>query len=183
MTDIEKIRLKISDQTAPYHFTDAELQSFLDDEGSVGLASAAARYCKSCNYDMVVISGILEQQKLYKHLGFLPFGPVVGKGRASFQPMYSFVRDYEYAPEVGSLEELRYYKNFVPLYMASLTTRDAWGNPLHYKAEGSRFWIGSGGSDGQFAGFDQEGAYTDWQGKDIILSGDTLVYGPRMAEQ
>jgi hypothetical protein len=95
----------------------------------------------------------------------------------------SFVGDYEYAPEVGSLEELRYYKNFVPLYMASLPTRDAWGNPLHYKAEGSRFWIGSGGSDGQFAGFDQEGDYTDWQDKDIILSGDSLVYGPRMAEQ
>ena len=42
MTDIEKIRLKIGDKTAPYHFTDAELQSFLTDEGSVSLASAAA---------------------------------------------------------------------------------------------------------------------------------------------
>lgn len=46
MTDIEKIRLKIGDTTVPYHFSDADsdaiLQSFLDDEGSVGLASAAA---------------------------------------------------------------------------------------------------------------------------------------------
>ena len=42
MTDIEKIRLKIGDKTVPYHFTDTELQSFLTDEGSVSLASAAA---------------------------------------------------------------------------------------------------------------------------------------------
>ncbi|MCJ7669572.1 MAG: hypothetical protein MUO61_03525 [Dehalococcoidia bacterium] len=42
MTDIEKIRLNISDKTVPYQFSDAELQSFLDDEGSVKLASAAA---------------------------------------------------------------------------------------------------------------------------------------------
>ena len=42
MTDIEKIRLQIGDKTAPYQFTDAELQSFLDDEGTVKLASAAA---------------------------------------------------------------------------------------------------------------------------------------------
>jgi len=42
MTDIEKIRLKISDKTVPYQFSDAELQSFLDDEGSVDLATAAA---------------------------------------------------------------------------------------------------------------------------------------------
>ena len=42
MTDIEKIRLKINDKTEPYHFTDIELQSFLTDEGSVGLASATA---------------------------------------------------------------------------------------------------------------------------------------------
>ena len=42
MTDIEKIRLKIGDTAAVEQFTDAELQSFLDDEGSVRLASAAA---------------------------------------------------------------------------------------------------------------------------------------------
>ena len=42
MTDLEKIRLKIGDKTVPYHFSDVELQSFLDDEGSVILAAAAA---------------------------------------------------------------------------------------------------------------------------------------------
>jgi len=42
MTDLEKIRLKINDKTVPYHFTDVELQAFLDDEGSVNMAAAAA---------------------------------------------------------------------------------------------------------------------------------------------
>jgi len=42
MTDIGKIRLKIGDTAAVEQFTDAELQLFLDDEGSVRLASAAA---------------------------------------------------------------------------------------------------------------------------------------------
>lgn len=42
MTDIEKIRLKIGDRTEPYQFENADLQSFLTDEGSVNLASAAA---------------------------------------------------------------------------------------------------------------------------------------------
>jgi len=42
-TDIGKIRLTISDKDAlDYYFTDEELQSFLDTEGSVNLASAAA---------------------------------------------------------------------------------------------------------------------------------------------
>ncbi|HEX4644234.1 MAG TPA: GNAT family N-acetyltransferase, partial [Verrucomicrobiae bacterium] len=38
-------------------------------------------------YDMAVISGTLRQQKLYHHLGFIPFGPVVGTAGAEFQPM------------------------------------------------------------------------------------------------
>lgn len=42
-TDIGKIRLTISDNDATsYHFEDAELQAFLDTEGTVNLASAAA---------------------------------------------------------------------------------------------------------------------------------------------
>ena len=39
-------------------------------------------------YDLVLISGILSQQKLYRSLGFVPFGPVVGEP-VKFQPMYS----------------------------------------------------------------------------------------------
>lgn len=68
MTDIEKIRLKIGDKTAPYHFTDAELQSFLTDEGSVGLASAAALEAWAAAYapnaDSESIGGYAYTQKI-----------------------------------------------------------------------------------------------------------------------
>jgi len=60
MTDIEKIRLIIGDNNpADYHFTEAELQFFLDDEGSVNLASAkaleawAADYAKNPNTEKI----------------------------------------------------------------------------------------------------------------------------------
>lgn len=39
-------------------------------------------------YDIAVISGTTRQIRLYKHLGFRPFGPVVGKQDALYQPMY-----------------------------------------------------------------------------------------------
>ncbi|MCX6922053.1 MAG: GNAT family N-acetyltransferase, partial [Verrucomicrobia bacterium] len=39
-------------------------------------------------YELGVISGTPRQFKLYQHLGFVPFGPVVGSGEAQFQPMY-----------------------------------------------------------------------------------------------
>ena len=36
---------------------------------------------------IAVISGIVQQQKLYAHLGFEPFGPLIGTPEAQFQPM------------------------------------------------------------------------------------------------
>src|SRR3954464_4371843 len=40
------------------------------------------------SYDLAIISGTPRQFKLYQHLGFIPFGPMVGTGEAQFQPMY-----------------------------------------------------------------------------------------------
>lgn len=39
-------------------------------------------------HDIAVISGTTRQTRLYKHLGFKPFGPLVGKQDALYQPMY-----------------------------------------------------------------------------------------------
>ena len=39
-------------------------------------------------YDLALISGTTRQAKLYRHIGFEPFGPLVGTGDAVFQPMY-----------------------------------------------------------------------------------------------
>ena len=53
-----------------------------------GLLSLLASQCVEKGYDLAVISGNLSQLKLYRGLGFVPFGPVVGTPEAAFQPMY-----------------------------------------------------------------------------------------------
>jgi hypothetical protein len=52
------------------------------------LLDAAAIEGMRRGWDLAVISGTTRQQRLYKHLGFLPFGPLVGAPGAQFQPMY-----------------------------------------------------------------------------------------------
>jgi aspartate aminotransferase-like enzyme len=46
-------------------------------------------------YDLAIISGTTRQFKLYQHLGFVPFGPLVGTGDARFQPMYITLETFE----------------------------------------------------------------------------------------
>ncbi len=51
-------------------------------------------------YDLAVISGTTRQTKLYRHLGFTPFGPLLGAADAQFQPMYITLEIFEnYAEE------------------------------------------------------------------------------------
>lgn len=40
-------------------------------------------------YDMAVISGTTRQMRLYEHMGFTAFGPLVGAPGAEYQPMYA----------------------------------------------------------------------------------------------
>ncbi|MCE5186385.1 MAG: aminotransferase class V-fold PLP-dependent enzyme [Planctomycetaceae bacterium] len=53
-----------------------------------GLIARTVKYCIDQGYDTAVISGILQQVRLYRHLGFVPFGPIVGNNGVRFQPMY-----------------------------------------------------------------------------------------------
>ena len=46
-------------------------------------------------YDLAIISGTTRQFKLYHHLGFVPFGPLVGTGEAQFQPMFITLETFE----------------------------------------------------------------------------------------
>lgn len=48
----------------------------------------AAEHCLVQGYDLAVISGTTRQIRLYRHVGFEPFGPLVGKEGAQFQPMF-----------------------------------------------------------------------------------------------
>jgi aspartate aminotransferase-like enzyme/GNAT superfamily N-acetyltransferase len=48
----------------------------------------AVRHCLLEGFDLAVISGTTRQLKLYRHVGFIPFGPLVGTEGAQYQPMY-----------------------------------------------------------------------------------------------
>jgi len=94
----------------------------------------------------------------------------------------TFITDKGYAPKVTELDQLKTYEDFIPRYIKdekSLPLEDAWGNYLYYKAEGSNYWLGSAGSDGEFRGFAQKGSYTEMEGKDVILSNDRFIYFPQ----
>jgi aspartate aminotransferase-like enzyme/GNAT superfamily N-acetyltransferase len=53
-----------------------------------GLIRELSRHCIARGFDAVVISGTVRQLKLYRHLGFVAFGPLVGTAEAQYQPMY-----------------------------------------------------------------------------------------------
>jgi len=53
-----------------------------------GLMRLLVEHGRRQGHDLAVISGTLRQLKLYRHLGFTPFGPEVGAPEARFQPMY-----------------------------------------------------------------------------------------------
>lgn len=52
-----------------------------------GLLNGVWRHAAGLGHDVAIISGIVQQQKLYTHLGFEPFGPLIGTPDAQFQPM------------------------------------------------------------------------------------------------
>ncbi|HXT39574.1 MAG TPA: GNAT family N-acetyltransferase [Candidatus Angelobacter sp.] len=59
-----------------------------------GLLKLLLDYGLSQHYNLAVISGTVRQQKLYKHLGFVPFGPLVGSQDAQYQPMYLTLEEF-----------------------------------------------------------------------------------------
>jgi aspartate aminotransferase-like enzyme len=52
-----------------------------------GLMRLVVEHGRSLGFNFAVISGTVRQLKLYRHLGFTPFGPLVGPPEARFQPM------------------------------------------------------------------------------------------------
>lgn len=59
-----------------------------------GLIALLAQHAIDRGHDLAVISGTVRQIKLYKFLGFVPFGPVVGSEEAQYQPMYLTLEAY-----------------------------------------------------------------------------------------
>jgi len=62
---------------------------------SQGLIAQLVRHAMDCGRDLFVISGTIRQIKLYKYLGFIPFGPLVGSEDAQYQPMYATIDAYQ----------------------------------------------------------------------------------------
>lgn len=60
-----------------------------------GLLRLLGEVSRQKGYELGIISGTLNQLKLYEHLGFVLFGPIVGKGDALFQPMYITMEMFE----------------------------------------------------------------------------------------
>jgi hypothetical protein len=60
----------------------------------MGMRNQLWDYCRSEGYALALISGTTRQQRLYCHLGFVPFGPEVGEPEARFQPMYFRFEDH-----------------------------------------------------------------------------------------
>ena len=58
-----------------------------------GLLTKLALVCIKKGFDIALISGIVEQEKLYLRLGFLPFGNPVKSGQVYYQPMYKKLED------------------------------------------------------------------------------------------
>jgi GNAT superfamily N-acetyltransferase len=72
-----------------------------------GLGDLVADYCIPRGHDLALISGTIRQLRLYRHMGFKPFGPLVGKDDALFQPMYlTLVAARQHTPWVRALREL-----------------------------------------------------------------------------
>lgn len=59
-----------------------------------GLIGMVYKLADANGHDLLLISGTLRQTKLYRHLGFVPFGPVVGSAEAPYQPMYQFLERF-----------------------------------------------------------------------------------------
>ncbi|MBM4298657.1 MAG: aminotransferase class V-fold PLP-dependent enzyme [Deltaproteobacteria bacterium] len=83
-----------------------------------GLMGALRDYCRR-RHDLGVISGTVRQLKLYRHLGFQPFGPLVGRAGAKFQPMYVTLEAVQSRlpnrkPAGGKIAVRRPSANFLP---------------------------------------------------------------------
>lgn len=83
-----------------------------------GLMTALSDYCHSKQYTLALISGTTRQQKLYHHLGFIPFGDLIGEKGAQFQPMSINFSDFQHSTKkiiskVCNLAKMRSEINFL----------------------------------------------------------------------
>lgn len=84
------------------------------------LAKAIYTYVYERNYSGAIISGFTKEEKLYKHLGFTPFGSEVGTSQAKFIPMILTRKNCAQMAEKIRLKQHYFYPGPV-LQTSSLT--------------------------------------------------------------
>jgi aspartate aminotransferase-like enzyme len=62
-----------------------------------GLIARLSQIARLRGYDLALISGTTRQLRLYAHLGFMPFGPVLGTRAAQYQPMMLTLERFEHS--------------------------------------------------------------------------------------
>ena len=103
-----------------------------------------------------------------------------GDGKQGGNELNAYLKSIASIREVAKNLEIYHLDNMkLPADLSKLVPEfvdeipmDAWGHALHYRVsdDGSTYFIGSGGSDGRFEGFDQQGTYSQPNGRDIIFS-------------
>ena len=89
------------DRHIPAGFVPCEVRLLVVDKDYRGTAVCAALLgtlateAIRIGYDLALISGTTRQLRLYRHMGFQPFGPLVGSGEAVFQPMLLSLEDFD----------------------------------------------------------------------------------------
>jgi aspartate aminotransferase-like enzyme len=73
------------------------------------------RHCLAQGYDLALISAVTTQLKLYRHVGFEPFGPLTGTPGAQFQPMLLTLEQFAVrAPRAFRGSQPPHVANFLP---------------------------------------------------------------------
>jgi hypothetical protein len=71
-----------------------------------GLMAVLSRHFVALGCDLAIISGTVRELRLYRHMGFEPFGELVGTAEAPYQPMYvtldAFSRREAFGRSVGA---------------------------------------------------------------------------------
>jgi aspartate aminotransferase-like enzyme len=83
-----------------------------------GLIDLLVAHGRARGFDLAIISGTLRQEKLYRHLGFVPFARLVGSTDAPFQPMYLTFEEFQAkAPAIAAAagEPVSFLPGPVPL--------------------------------------------------------------------
>lgn len=106
-----------------------------------GLMGMVFQFFETRGHDLWLISGALRQKKLYEHIGFIAFGPVVGSPEAPYQPMYQFIdRFRRRVAELNSTalaDLIRREVNLLPgpVYLAPAVQAALAAKPISHRAE------------------------------------------------